>query len=181
MRSMSGRVIRITARMVFFVCGIVSLLNTVPYVLLRGSELPVESEWIIFAVALGLLGILSVVAAVLPRSKIAEWCNTNRDDERLFSMPLKTFALFAAISYGVALVAYFAPHTWNLNPHLMLALCPLYFVKMTIDPSPLEAFFLLAPINAAVFGALGIIVAYAWFAIRGRTSNQAARQKIMPL
>jgi len=170
---MSGRAIRITARIVFVVCGILSLLNAVPYALLRGVDLPVQSEWVIFVVALGLLGTLCMVPALMPRSKLAKWCKTDRDDERLFSIPLKTLSAFAVISYGVALIAYFSPHTWNLDPQLMLVLCPLYVVKMTIDPSPVEIFFLLAPINAAVFGAFGAILAYAWLVFRGQTSSQA--------
>jgi hypothetical protein len=171
MRRMSGRAFRITARIVFFVCGLITLLTAVPYALLRGIDLPVQSEWVLFAVSLGLVGILSVIAAVLPRSKMGKWCKTGRDDERLFSTPLKILGVFGAIWYGVALFAYFAPHTWSLNPQLMLALCPLYFVKMTFDPSPVAVFLLLAPINAAVFGAVGVILAFAWLAFRGRTSN----------
>ena len=171
MPRMSARAIRIPARIVFFVCGVVSLLNAVPYALLRGVDLPVQSEWVIFVVALGVVGILAIAAAVVPCSKIAKWCNTDRDNPRLFSTPLKILGVFAAISYGVALFAYFAPHTWNLNSQLMLALCPLYFVRMTIDPSPVQLFFLLAPINAAVYGALGVVVAYACFAIRRKASN----------
>jgi len=168
---MSGRAIRITARIVFFVCGVVSLLNAVPYALQRGVDLPVQGEWVIFVVALGLVGILGIGAAVVPCSKIAKWCKTDRDNPRLLSTPLKILGVFAAISYGVAVFAYFAPHTWNLNPQLMLALCPLYFVRMTIDPSAVEIFFLLAPINAAVYGALGVVVAYACFAFRRQISN----------
>lgn len=147
-------------------------MNAAPYALLRGVDLPVQSEWVIFAIALGLVGILGIAAAAMPRSKLAKWCKTDRDDPRLFSTPLKVLGGFAAISYGVALFAYFAPHTWNLNPQLMLVLCPFYFVKMTIDPSPVVIFFVLAPINAGVFGAPGVILAYASFALRGRSVNQ---------
>jgi hypothetical protein len=168
---MSGRGIRITARIVFFVCGVASLLNAAPYALLRGIDLPTQSEWVIFTVALGIVGILGVGAAVMPRSKLAKWCKTDPDDGRLFSTPLKILGVFAIVAYGVALLAFFSPHTWNLNPQLMLALCPLHFVRMTIDPSPVEIIFLLAPINAAVFGTLGAIGAYAWLAFRRRTSD----------
>jgi hypothetical protein len=50
----------------------------------------------------------------------------------------------------------------------MLLLCPMYFVKMTIDPSPVAIFFLLAPMNAAVYGALGAVLGYARLAFRRR-------------
>jgi hypothetical protein len=168
---MPGRAIRITSRIVFFVCGSISLFTGVPYMMLRGVDLPVQSEWVIFVVVLALVGVFSVTLAVLPRSWIAKACKKDRDDERLFSAPLRVLGGFAAISYVLALVAYFAPHRWNLDPQLMLSLCPMYFVKMTIDPSPVAIFFLLAPMNAAVYGALGTTFGYTWLAFRRRTSS----------
>ena len=164
----AGIVIRITSRVVFFGCGLISLLTGVPYAMLRGVDLPVQNEWVIFVVALALVGLFSLAAALLPRSLIAKVCKKDRDDERLFSTPLKLLGGFAAISFLLALVAYFAPHSWNLNPQLVLALCPMYFVKMTFDPSPISIFLLLAPMNAAVYGSLGATLGYAGMAFRGR-------------
>jgi len=140
--------------------------------MLRGIGLPVQSEWVIFVLALALVGVFSVTLAVLPRSWIAKACKKDRDDEQLFSAPLKLLGGFAAISYVVALVAYLAPHRWNLDPQLMLSLCPMYFVRMMFDPSLMATFFLLAPMNAAVYGALGLTLEYAWLAFRKRTSSQ---------
>jgi len=168
---MPGRAIRVTARIAFFLCGLISLFTAVPYVMLRGSELPVQSEWVIFAVVLVLVGVFSVTLAVLPRSWIAKACRKDRDDERLFSAPLKWLGSFAAISYLVALLAYLAPNRWNLDPQLMFSLCPLYFVKMTFDPSLVATFFLLAPMNAAVYGSLGLTLGFSWLAFRKRTSS----------
>jgi hypothetical protein len=165
---MPGRAIRIIARIAFLLCGLTSLFTAVPYVMLRGAELPVQSEWVLFVVALALIGISSVVLAVLPRSWMARVSKKQRDDERLFTAPLKLLGGFAAIFYLLALVAYFAPHSWNLNPQLVLSVCPMYFVKMTIDPSPAAVVFLLAPMNAAVYGALGATLGYALLALRRR-------------
>jgi hypothetical protein len=165
MRPMSGRALAITSRVIFFVCGATSLFTCVPYGMLRGVDLPVQSEWIIFVIALGLTGFAGIAAAVLPRSWIAKPCRQNRDDQRLFSMPLKLLGIFAAIFYLAALVAFFAPHSWNLDAQLMFVLCPMYFVKMTFDPPVVAVFFLLAPMNAAVFGSLGLTLGYAWLAI----------------
>jgi hypothetical protein len=165
---MAGRAIRITSRVVFFVCGLISLLTGVPYAMLQGADLPVQSEWVMFVVALALVGLFSLAVALLPRSWLAKACRKDRDEERVFTAPLKLLGGFAAISYLLALVAYFAPHSWNLNSQLMLALCPMYFVKMTIDPSPVSIFFLLAPMNAAVYGSLGVTLGYAGLAFRGR-------------
>lgn len=165
---MAGRALRITGRIAFLLCGLISLLTAVPYVMLRGAELPVQSEWVIFVIVLALVGVFSVTIAVLPRSWIAKTCKKDRNDEQLFSTPLKLLGGFAAISYVVAVVVYFAPHRWNLDTQLMLLLCPMYFLKMAIDPPPLTVFFLLAPMNAGVYGALGATLGYVLLAFRGR-------------
>jgi len=154
------------------VCVLVSLVTGVPYVMLRGIGLPVQSEWGLFAVVLALVGVLSAAVGVLPRSWVRRACKRDREDVRLFSVPLKVLCGFAAIAYLVAIFAFFAPHIWNLNPQLMLALCPLYFVKMTIDPSPLSVYCLLAPMNAAVFGSVGVVVGYVSLALRGRRARR---------
>jgi hypothetical protein len=168
---MPGRAVRITARFAFLVCGLTSLVTAVPYVGLRGAELPVQSEWVIFVIALALVGCFSVTLVVLPRSWIAKACKKDRDDEQLFSVPLKLLGGFAAVFYVLALVAYLAPHRWNLDPQLMFSLCPLYFLRMTFDPSLLATLFLLAPMNAGVYGALGTTLGYAWLAFGKRSSS----------
>ena len=168
---MTGRAIRVTSRIVFFICGATSLLTCAPYVILQGVALPVQSEWVIFVIALTLVGVFNLSVAVLPRSWIAKACKKDRDDEQLFLAPLKWLGGFAAISYLVALVAYLAPHSWNLNPQLMFALCPMYFLRMNFDPSLVLTLFLLAPMNAAVYGALGSTFGYAWLAFRKRASR----------
>ena len=165
---MPGRALRITARIAFLLCGLASLLTCVPYVILRGSDLPVQSEWIIFVVAMALVGVFSATIAVLPRSWIAKVCRKDPEDQRLFSAPLKMLGGFAAISYLVAGFAYLAPHRWDLDPQLMLSLCPMYFLKMTIDPAKVTIFFELAPMNAGVYGALGTTLGYALLASRRR-------------
>jgi hypothetical protein len=151
---------------VFLLCGLASLLTAVPYVLLRGADLPFESEWIIFVIALGLLGGFSIVVALLPRAWIAKVCRLDRYDQRMFSTPLKVLGGFAAIFYLFAAGAYLAPSSWNLNPQIMLSLCPMYILKMSFDPSPAKIFLLLAPMNAAVYGCLGLSLGYLWLAFR---------------
>ena len=139
--------------------------------MLRGIGLPVQSEWVVFAIPLALLGIFSVTLAVLPRSLIARACKRDWDDPRLFSAPLKVLIGFAAISYFIAVFAYLSPNRWSLNPQLMLSLCPMYLVKMTFDPSPVAIFLLLAPMNAAVYGSLGTTLGYVWLVFRKRRSS----------
>jgi hypothetical protein len=139
--------------------------------MLRGADMPVQSEWVVFAVALALVGVFSVTFAVLPRSWIAKARQKDRDDPKLFSAPLKLLGGFAAVSYLLALLAYLAPHRWNLDPQLMLVLCPMYLVKMMFDPSLVAVFFLLAPMNAAVFGSVGLTLGFVRWALRKRAPN----------
>ena len=164
---MSGRAVRATSRIVCFLCGVVSLITGVPYVMLRGAELPVQSEWTVFTIALALVGVSSVTFAVLPRSWITKAFKKDQVDH-LFSTPLKLLGGFATLAYLVAVVAYLAPHRWNLNPQLMFSLCPLYFVKMMFDPSLRAVLLLLAPMNAAVFGSLGLTLGCAWLILAKR-------------
>jgi hypothetical protein len=169
---MSARAIRITARIVFLLCGLTSLFTCVPFLMGRGAlPLPFQSEWVIFVAALALVGLFSVTLAVLPRFWIAKACKKDRDDEQLFLAPFKCLGSFAAIAYLLALVAFLAPHRWNLDPQLMFSLCPLYFVKLTFDPPLVATFFLVAPMNAAVYGSLGLTLGYAWLAFHKRTSS----------
>jgi hypothetical protein len=168
---MSGRAIRTTSRIAFLLCGLISLFTAVPYAALRGIDLPVQSEWVVFVVALALVGVFSVGVGLLPRSWLAKACRKDRDDEQLYSAPLKLLGIFAVISYLVAVVTFLAPHRWSLDPQLMFSLCPMYFVKMTFDPAPAAIFLLLAPLNAAVYGSLGLTVGYGWLAFGKRTSS----------
>lgn len=166
MPAMAGRAIRITSRIVFFICGLISLLTGVPYALLRGEDLPVQSEWVIFVTVLAVVGLFSIAVAVLPRSWITKLCKSDRDDERLYSAPLKLSGVFAVIFYILGLVAFLAPHTWNVSPQLLLAMCPLYLFRMTFDPSPVWVSCVLAPMNAAVYGSLGVMLGCVWLALR---------------
>jgi hypothetical protein len=156
---------------VFFLCGATSLFTGFPYVMLQGIDMPVHRAWFLFPAALGVVGVFSVMAAVLPRSWIAKVCKRDRENVQLFLSPLKLLGVFAAISYLLALLAYLAPHSWDLNPTLMLSLCPMYFVKLGFDPSLVAVFFLLAPMNAAAYGALGVTAGYAWLAFGKRRSG----------
>ncbi len=157
---MSSRGLRVTSRIAFCICGLASLLTAVPYVLLQGVDLPFQSEWVIFVVPLVLLGLFGIGVGLAPLTWLAKRCHQNPDDERVFLAPLRLLGTFAVISYLIAVFAYCAPHTWNLNPQIMLALCPLYLVRMTFDPSPMLICFVLAPLNAAAYGSLGLVVAY---------------------
>jgi len=158
MPDMAGRAVNITARAVFFVSGAVSIAVAALYEMLRGSDLPRQSEWVIFTVVLGLVGAVNVLAAVFPASWTARICRVD-DKSFLFPRALRMFSIFAVVSYLVTVGLFFTPHEWNLSGYLWTyLLCPVYIVRATLDPGAGELFLILAPTNAAVYGATGMLL-----------------------
>jgi hypothetical protein len=175
MPAMAGRAVNITARIVFFVSGAVSLVVAALYVLLRGSDLPSQSEWVIFTVVLGLVGIVNVLVAVFPASWTARVCRV-KDKSSLFSLPLRMFFVFAVVLYLLTVGFFFTPHEWNLSGHLWtFLLCPLYVVRETFDPSAMGIFLVLGPMDAAVWGAIGTVVALGLLSEHLRGGSSLAR------
>jgi hypothetical protein len=72
------------------------------------------------------------------------------------STPVKLLAWFAVCSYLWTVLLYFAPHTWHPAPLLVFLLCPACLLTVTVDPSLLTVVVLLAPINALVYGLVGL-------------------------
>ena len=79
---MAGRAIRITSRIVFIICGLVSLLTGIPYVILQGAELPVQSEWVIFVVA------LAFVVTAIPSFLLTRVIGKNLENLHVFGASL---------------------------------------------------------------------------------------------
>jgi hypothetical protein len=165
MPGMAGRGVNITARVIFFVCGVVSLVVAALYAMLRGSDLPSQREWAIFTVVLGFVGAVNVLAAFLPASLTARICRV-RDKSSLFSLPLWMLGGFAVVSYLLTVGLFYTPREWNLSGYLWtFLLCPVYIVRVTLDPSRMEIFLMLASMDAAMYGAIGSVVGF-WRAAR---------------
>jgi hypothetical protein len=158
---MAGRGVNIAARVVFFLGGVVSLAVAALYAMLRGSDLPRQSEWVIFTVVLGMVGAVNVLAAIFPAAWTARVCRV-QDKSSLFSLPLRMFGGFAVVAYLVTVGFFFTPHAWNLSGYLWTyLLCPVYIVRETFDPPPVGIFLMLGVIEAAVYGAVGSVLVFA--------------------
>jgi hypothetical protein len=72
------------------------------------------------------------------------------------SFPKKLLVGFAACSYLWTVLLYFAPHSWQPDALLVFLLCPACLLAITVDPSFRTVAFILAPLNAAIYGLLGI-------------------------
>lgn len=151
------RAVNVIARAVFFLGGVVALAIAALYTMLHGSDLPRQSEWTIFAVVLSLVGGVNVLLAILPASWTARACRIE-DKSSLFSLPFRMFGAFAVVSYLLTVGLFFTPREWNLTGFLWTFLaCPVYVVRVNIDPSPVELFLVLAPIDATVYGTIGTV------------------------
>jgi len=157
---MAGRAFNIAARVVFFLGGVVSLAVAALYAMMRGSDLPRQSEWVIFTVVFGLAGVVNVLVAVFPAAWTARVCRI-QDKSSLFSIPLWMFGVFAVVSYLLTIGLFLTPHAWNLSGSLWTyLLCPVYIVRETFDPPPVGIFLMLGVIEAAVYGAVGSVAGF---------------------
>ncbi len=169
MRRMAGRVVRIAARIVFFVGGAVSIAIGYLFWSMRGTGLPYQSEWPIFAGVPLIAGAVSVIAAILPRKWTARLCRTAPDDPTLLSLPGKPWVFLAAVSYLIALAFYFTPLGWHPGLQSTFSLCVVCGISTSIDPSDpslLSILLMLAPVNAAIYGSIGLTLGYARLAFR---------------
>lgn len=157
---MAGRAVNVAARILFFLSGVVSATVAVLYATMRGSDLPSQSEWTIFTVVLGLVGVVNVLVAIFPAQWTARICRI-ADKSSLFSRPLRLLGVFAVVSYLLTVGFFFTPREWNLGAHLWTyLLSPAYIVRQDLDPSAVELFLILAPIEAALGGAIGSVVGF---------------------
>jgi hypothetical protein len=157
---------KIAFRSLLFLCGVVSLLFTKTFTLL--DELDATKTWVPFMGALALVGVLAIIGALLPTSWTETLCNIPKGDSRSYVVPFKTLAAFAATCYVVTAALDLLPLSSRPDPRLVLSLCPSCTLMVTIDPSLKTVLTILAPLNAAIYGALGAVLGYLFLAIRNR-------------
>jgi hypothetical protein len=73
-------------------------------------------------------------------------------------LALKTALGFAVLGYLVTAGLYLAPARWHPSPALVFTLCPPAFLTITVDPSLPSVAIILAPLNAVLYGAVGLMV-----------------------
>jgi len=125
-------------------------------------------KWLLFAVALALIGSLASVIALLPSPWLERVCYSGAATEHRSSIPVKMLAGFAVFSYLLTVGLDFAPLNWHLSANMIYSVCPSCVLTITVDPSFVAGALVLAPLSAAVYGALGALLGYSFLAVRNR-------------
>jgi hypothetical protein len=153
---MTDRVIGIPSRFALFLCGLISVALSRVHFSLRGLDR--TSHWAFSSAVLMLLGGVTVIVALVPGSWVAKAFRS--EPRKGSSVPLKMLVGFAIASYLVIVALSFL-HGPS-SPRLVFLLCPACALTVLTDPSSETVFLLLAPLSAAIYGALGGMVGYVW-------------------
>ena len=109
-----------------------------------------------------------MLIALLPSSWRDKLCNIGPDTQDRSSIPIKLLGGFAGCAYLLTAGLDYAPVSWHLSPQANFLVCPACVLTITVDPSFGSVLLVLAPLNAAVFGALGAVLGYFFLAVRNR-------------
>ena len=150
---MKSNLIGIPSRAAFLICGIISFALSRMYLALIGFDPAYSRTWYSFSAVLTVLGGLAVLIALIPGAWIAKTFKVNLTENSL--VPLKTMGVFAGVGYAIILALSLAPHSFHPGPQFVLSVCPACALTITVDPSLPTVLLFLAPLSAAVYGALG--------------------------
>lgn len=116
-RHMASRLIGIPSRAAFCVCGLISVLLSRMYIVLRGLDPASHGSWSLFSAVLMVVGVSAILMALLP----AAWVQKTRKMKpgEPSSLPLKMLAGFAVVSYLVIVGLSVAPHSWHSSPQFV--------------------------------------------------------------
>lgn len=126
--------------------------------MLRGFGPTPHVSWSLFSAALMVVGVSTVLIALLPGSWVQKWRKSELGKPS--SLPIKMFGGFAVVSYLVVVGLYFPSQGWNPSPQFVFSVCPACVLTITADPSIGPVLLGLAPLSAAVYGSLGAVLGY---------------------
>jgi hypothetical protein len=148
-------------RVAFFICGVITVLIGRVYSGLQQVAPPQEIAWLHFPYVLLITGAIAVCISFLPTAWV-QGTDTKRAELRYFT-PFRFLLSFAALGLVLVVVFSLVPPSGAQPPMpLVYSLCPACVLTATVDPSVTTAVFLLAPLNALVFGAVGGVIGTAF-------------------
>jgi hypothetical protein len=156
----------IAARFAFLLCGAVAVRMSAICRSLRTLFPDASGQWLTLSIALLTVGGVSLIAAIIPLKWIVKMRGADLDNEFQRKLPIRMLLGSAAFSYLSIVGLTLAGPALSLPPGIVYALCPACALTTTVDPSLSSVLLILAPVNAAVYGAIGATIAFALVAIR---------------
>jgi hypothetical protein len=144
-------------RAAFFICGVVTVLIGRVFGSLQRYLPAQEIAWSRFSYPLLIVGIAAVLIALLPTAWVQN-ARAETTEPRRFT-PFRFLLGFAALGFLLVIVFGIIPPRYaELPTPLVYSLCPACVVSVTVDSSMRTAVFLIGPLNALAFGAIGGVI-----------------------
>jgi hypothetical protein len=166
----------IAARLIFLLCGAVSVSISAACRSMRSFFPDSPGPWLILSIVLLLVGVVSLVAAIVPRKWVVKMHGADLGNEFPGQLPTRMLLGFATLSYLLVVALALVGSSLRISPGLLYAVCPACALTITVDPSLTSVVLILAPINAAVYGAFGatvVLVGLMMAATRRRTPEKS--------
>jgi hypothetical protein len=147
-------------RILLFVCGVMTVLIGRVYGGLRQFA-PPQQVWSPFFYVFLIAGIIAVCLSFAPTA----WTERTTGDpgELRRSVPFRFLLSFAAVGLLLVIAFTFVSGRFASPSHgVLYSLCPACALTVTVDPSLGVSLFVLAPLNALVFGAVGGVIGTAF-------------------
>ena len=150
-----------TKRVAFFICGLMTVVIGRLYSGLQRFAPTQKIAWLPFSYALLIVGTIAVFVSFLPTTWVQRISAERTEPRRV--TPFRFLWSFAAIGFLLVVVSSFVPLRFARPPvPLVYSLCPACVLTITVDPSLPTILFVLAPLNALVFGAVGGVIGTAY-------------------
>lgn len=149
--------IEMVQRTALLICGLMTVLIGRVYGGLPQFAPAQQIAWLSFSYTLLFVGVVAVGISLLPTA----WSQgiTETPSELRRFTPFRSLLSFAALGMLLVAVFSFVPPSLARPPiPLVYSICPVCVLTVTVDPSLATALFMLAPLNALVFGAVGGVV-----------------------
>jgi hypothetical protein len=157
------------SRFGFFICGLITFAVGRVFAAMLHLGFTASAFGRSESVVLTLVAAFTVLIAFAPSSWIGEVCRIDTTNQGSSSTPIKMLGSFAGIAYVVTVgLQLIPPGRHQIDPRLVFLVCPACALTLTVDPSLGTVLVLLAPLNAAVYGAFGGTLGYIVLAIRNR-------------
>jgi hypothetical protein len=154
-------------RVAFFICGVMTVLVGRVYLGLHRFAPAPGIAWLPIAYVLLICGITAVCISFLPAAWVQGIGKTTTELRQWRSTPFRFLLSFAVLGLLLVAVFSFVPPSFARPPiPLVYSLCPACALTVTVDPSLPAALFVLAPLNALVFGAVGGVIGTAFAIVR---------------